>query len=107
MCLVLTPLVPFIPFLTGGLLSPPGPVSPPQQGAQQNQPTVENPNDIQSFEDFMSQFGRTYSSSAEQAYRQDVFLLNLAIINVSFKPYLLFLTFHFWVMVRVQWYIYL
>lgn len=107
MCLAVTPILPFIPFLTGGLIPPPGavsaPQSPPQQGPQQgqqsqqnqqnnqnqendqNQQSEENLNDIQSMEDFASRFGRTYSSAAEQVFRQGVFTQNLGIINVSFK----------------------
>ena len=105
MCLAVTPILPFVPLLTGGLIPPPGavsaPQSPPQQGAQQgqqsqqnqqndqNQQAEENPNDIQNFEDFSSRFGRTYSSLAEQSFRQDLFLESLAIINVSFKCFYL------------------
>ena len=108
MCLVITPIVPFIPLLLGGgggggptpptppTPPPPpaaGPVSvpPPQQGVQQNQlidqnqQTVENPNEIQNFEDFMSRFDRSYSSPDEQAFRQNVFIQNLNMINVSLK----------------------
>ena len=103
MCLAVTPVLPFLPFLTGGLIPPPGAVSapqaPPQQGAQQGQQSQqnqqnqqndqnqseENPNDIQSMEDFANRFGRTYSSAAEQAFRESVFTQNLGIINVSFN----------------------
>ena len=94
MCLAVAPILPFLPFLTGGLTPPPGaPQSPPQQGQQsqqnqendQNQQSEENPNDIQSLEEFVRKFGRTYSSAAEEAFRQGVFTQNLGIINVSFK----------------------
>ena len=70
-------------------LRPDGPR--PQPGGQQTQSidqnlqTAENPNDIQSFEVFMSRFGKIYSSSDEQSFRQDIFIQNLGIINVSFK----------------------
>ena len=95
MCLVLAPIIPFIPLLTGGAVS--APQSPPQQQIQQNQQnqpndqnqqTEENPNDIENIEDFMSRFGRTYASPAEQLFRQGVFTQNLGIINVSFKRFL-------------------
>ena len=95
MCLVLAPIIPFIPLLTGGAVS--APQSPPQQQIQQNQQnqpndqnqqTEENPNDIENIEDFMSRFGRTYTSPAEQLFRQGVFTQNLGIINVSFKRFL-------------------
>ena len=96
MCLAVAPILPFLPFLTGGLIPPPGaPQSLPQQGQQsqqnqenqendENQQSEENLNDIQSLEDFASRFGRTYSSAAEEAFRQSVFTQNLGIINVSF-----------------------
>ena len=114
MCLAVTPLLPFLPLLTGGLIPPPGgvsaPQSLPQQGQQsqqnqqndqneqndqndqdnqddqneQNQQSVEIPDDIQSIEQFVDKFPRSYSSLAEQTFRQGVFSQNLAIINVSF-----------------------
>ena len=61
------------------------PQPPPQQGTQQGQQTRENPNVIQNFEDFMSQFGKIYSSAAEQSFRQNIFTQNLNIINVGLK----------------------
>ena len=100
MCLAVTPILPFLPLLTGGLIPPPGAVSAPQpspqqatqQGQQsqqnqqndQNQQSEDNPNDIQNMEDFVTRFGRTYSSAAEQAFRQGLFTQNLNLINVSF-----------------------
>ena len=104
MCLAVTPILPFLPLLTGGLIPPPGAVSAPQpspqqatqQGQQsqqnqqnqqndQNQQSEDNPNDIQNMEDFVTRFGRTYSSAAEQAFRQGLFTQNLNLINVSSK----------------------
>ena len=90
MCLVLAPIIPFIPLLTGGAVSAPQsppPQSPPQPDDQIQQ-TEENPDDIENIEDFMSRFGRTYTSPAEQLFRQGVFTQNLGIINVSFKRFL-------------------
>ena len=84
MCLVVTPILPFLPFLTGGLIPTPGVVSAPQSTPQEGPQQEENPNDIQSFEDFVTRFGRAYSSAAEEAFRQGVFTQNLGIINVSF-----------------------
>ena len=102
MCLAVVPILPFIPFLTGGFLTSPGAVStapqpPPQQGdpqgqqpqqnqqTEQSQQTGEDLNDIQNIEDFMSRFGRSYSSPGELAFRRGVFTQNLNLVNVRFK----------------------
>jgi len=84
-CLAALPAV-----LIGGLLTPsalaaapivPNPPPPPPPPAPTTPP--QRLNDIQTFNRFMSEYGRVYPTAAETVFRQAVFLENLAVITAQ------------------------
>ena len=86
-CLAALPAVLLGGLLTPGALSGSAVPNPPQQPPPPPPPAPTTPppilNDIDTFSRFTSQYGRVYSTAAEAAFRQSVFLNNLAIITAQ------------------------